>query len=89
MVHLAIHWAIWLASAFFVLWVGYGIVIVVLSAIAALFSDKPAFDGNAVAVLHRGPDNPAAGSYRNPPEHRDRHTLKSRTGSPNSATSKS
>jgi hypothetical protein len=28
------------------------------------------FSGNATAVLHRGPDNPAAGDYRNPPEHR-------------------
>ena len=27
------------------------------------------FDGNAVKVLVRG-DNPAAGQYRNPPEHR-------------------
>ena len=28
------------------------------------------FSGNATAVVHRGPDNPAAGQYRNPPEHK-------------------
>jgi hypothetical protein len=28
------------------------------------------FSGNATAVLHRGPDNPAAGEYRSPKEHR-------------------
>jgi hypothetical protein len=28
------------------------------------------FSGNATAVLNRGPDNPAAQAYRNPPEHR-------------------
>ena len=32
------------------------------------------FSGNATAVVHRGPDNPAAGEYRNPPEHRYRLT---------------
>ena len=53
------------------------------------------FSGNATAVLHRGPDNPAAVDYRNPPEHRYKltdtgaatgpHGLRFRTGSPSSA----
>jgi hypothetical protein len=28
------------------------------------------FSGNATAVVHRGPDNPAAGEYRKTAEHR-------------------
>jgi hypothetical protein len=28
------------------------------------------FSGNATAVVHHGPDNPAAVDYRNPPQHK-------------------
>jgi hypothetical protein len=46
------------------------------------------FSGNATAVVHHGPDNPAAVDYRNPPQHNGANSGPARVAIQNTLASK-